>query len=117
MKSLVFRTWYLSIALFFAVLMVGCGGGGGDSSNESSSGGGDNLVIAYDKIKKGMSFPQVVSVVGTQPTRRSEVNGEVFIAQWVSGDELLTVGFDVFDDTGAANKSYANKEVSKFDML
>lgn len=103
--------------MFFAALMVGCGGGGGDSSNESDGGDGGSLVIAYDKIKKGMSFPQVVSVVGTQPTRRSEVNGEVFIVQWVSGDEILTVGFDVFDDTGAANKSYANKEVTKFDLL
>lgn len=56
----ILKTFFTSILLTFTLISCGGGGDGEDAAVTAVS----NLYIAYDKVNPGMSYSQVVAVVG-----------------------------------------------------
>lgn len=95
-----------------AALTAACGGGGGDGDDEVAGGGGraGSLEEAYDRVQRGMTYDQVVQLVGfAHNGGESKVADKVdymwHVDHMTTKTQTLIV---VFRNGGAYGKFYGN---------
>lgn len=95
-----------------AALTAACGGGGGDGDDEVAGGGGraGSLEEAYDRVQRGMTYDQVVQLVGfAHNGGESKVADKVdymwHVDHMTTKAQILLV---VFKGGAAYGKTYSN---------
>ncbi|MEI6808770.1 MAG: hypothetical protein WCN95_08605 [bacterium] len=86
------------IATIGLLSFVGCGGGDGDTAGSGNAGHPIVTRAEYDQIQNGMTYDQVVAIVGSAGSETLNAGGGTFAYTWLNPD---TSGAEVIFMNGA----------------